>query len=55
MISIQHYYGNTTDGNHGSGYHPNENIKVFKKHRVRDHFYSILLSMVQTESCLSEN
>ena len=36
MLSIQHYYGNhgnTVDGNHGSGYHPNEDVKVFKKHR----------------------
>ena len=55
MISIKHYYGNTTDGNHGSGYHPYEDIKVFKKHRVRDHLCTIILSMVQTVSCQSEN
>ena len=37
VISIQHNYGNhgnTTDGNHGIGSHTNEDIKVFKKHRV---------------------
>ena len=36
----------TLDSNHGSGSHPNEDIKVFKKHRVSDHLYTILLSMV---------
>ena len=42
--SIQHYYGNhgkTIDSNHGSGSHPNEDIKVFKKHRVSDHLYAL--------------
>ena len=32
-------------GNHGSGSHTNEDIKVFKKHRLSDHLYTILLSM----------
>ena len=40
----KHYSGNTTDFDHGSGSHPNEDIKVFKKYRVSDH----LLSMVST-------
>ena len=31
--------------NHGSGYHPNEDIKVFKRHLVCDHLYTIHLSM----------
>ena len=29
----------------GNRSHPNEDIKVFKKHRVSDHLYTILLSM----------
>ena len=37
-------------GNHGSGSHPNEDIKVFKKHRVSDDLYIIPLSMVSPES-----
>ena len=32
-------------GNHGSGSHPNEDIKVFKKHRESDHLYTIILSI----------
>ena len=47
--SIQHYYGNhgkTIDGNHSSGSHPNEDIKVIKKDEVRDHLYTLLLSMI---------
>ena len=46
-MNIHHYYGNhgnTTDSNHGSGSHLNEDIKVFKKHRVSDHLYTIILS-----------
>ena len=52
VIGIQHYYGNhgnTIDGNQGSGSHPDEDIKVFNKHRVSDHLYTILLSMVTTK------
>ena len=52
VIGIQHYYGNhgnTTDGNHCSGSHPNEDIKVFKKHRVSDHLYTIFLSMMSSK------
>ena len=33
-------------GNHDSGSHPNEDIKVFKKHRVSDYLYTIILFMV---------
>ena len=29
-------------GNHGNGSHPYEDIKVFKKHQVSDHLYTIL-------------
>ena len=36
-------------GNHGSGFYPNEDIKVFKNHRVSDHLYAILLSMITSE------
>ena len=35
-------------GNHGSGSHPDEDIKDFKKHRISDHLYIILLSMDHT-------
>ena len=51
-ISILHYYGNhgnTIDSNHGSWSHPNEDIKVLKKHRVSDRLYTVLLSMIHTE------
>ena len=40
VICIQYFYGNhgnTIDINHGSGSHPNEDIKVFKKYRLSDH------------------
>ena len=37
-------------GNHGSGSHPNEDINVRKKHRVSDHLYTILLSMVRMQN-----
>ena len=36
-------------GNNGSGSRPNEDIKVFKKHRVSDHLYTVLLSMVPSK------
>ena len=36
-------------GNYGSGSHPYEDIKVFIKHRVSDHLYTILLSMELTK------
>ena len=32
-------------GNHGSGFQSNEDIKVFKKHRISDHLHTILISM----------
>ena len=56
LISIQHYYGshdNTLDGNHSSGSHPNEEIKVFNNHQVGDHLYTLLLSMGQIEAPLN--
>ena len=34
-------------GNHGSGSHSTEEIKVFKMHRVSDHLHTIILSMAQ--------
>ena len=45
--SIQYYYGNTIDGNHGSGCHRNEDIKVFKKLRVSD--YSSIYALAQVK------
>ena len=45
MINIQYDYGNhgnTINGNHGSGSHPNEDIEVFNKHQVNDHHLSII-------------
>ena len=53
VISIQHYHGNTIDGNHGSGSHPDEDIKVFNKHRVGDHLYTIFLFTVTTKQGVS--
>ena len=39
----------TLDSNHGSRFHPNWfylwYVNVFKKHRVSDHIYTIILSM----------
>ena len=38
VISIQHYYGNhgnTIDGNHGSGSHPDEDIEVYIFNKVK--------------------
>ena len=48
VICIQHYYGNIMDGNHGSGSHPNEDIKVLNEHQVSYHLYT--LSLVYEEA-----
>ena len=39
LLCYHGYDSNITDSTHGSGYHPNEDIKVFDKHRVSDHLY----------------
>ena len=39
------YHGNIMYGNHGNGTQPNNDFKVFKKHRVNEHLINLLSSM----------
>ena len=36
-------------------HHPNEDIKVFNKHQVSDHHYTLLLSMVPMKTMEARN
>ena len=49
MISIQHYYGNIIDSNHGNETQPNKYFKVFKNHRVNEHILTLILSMKEDD------
>ena len=45
MISIQHYRGNIIHSIYGDGTQPNKDFKIFKRHRVNDHVFTLHLSM----------
>ena len=42
-MSIKHYHDNIIDSNHGNGTQLNQYFKVFKKHRVNDRVFTLLL------------